>query len=275
MSEPAFDVFLCHNSHDKPAVKKIAEQLRERGLRPWLDVWELQPGLPWQRTLEAQIPSIGAAAIFVGTEGRGPWQEFEIEAFIRQFVNRGCPVIPVILPTCQEVPELPVFLEGMTYVDFRLEDPDPLDQLVWGITGDRPESEDPGTTPPATDPQVSISHLPVTGEQFVGRTGSAGGPDQGPGGPGSDPRAGGKEPGTVRDHDAGAGGRHRGTRGDDRGGSRPAAAGGGRGTAASAGSRGCGRGKNNHPVGQAPPVDSPGNSRVASEASLLAQKSIP
>ncbi len=43
-----FDVFLCHNSIDKPAVKKIGEQLKEQGLLPWLDVWELRPGLPWQ-----------------------------------------------------------------------------------------------------------------------------------------------------------------------------------------------------------------------------------
>ena len=30
-SQP-FDVFLCHNSQDKPEVKAIAEQLKERGV---------------------------------------------------------------------------------------------------------------------------------------------------------------------------------------------------------------------------------------------------
>ncbi len=35
-----FDVFLCHNSQDKPEVKKIAWQLQQQGLKPWLDEWE-------------------------------------------------------------------------------------------------------------------------------------------------------------------------------------------------------------------------------------------
>jgi len=48
-----------------------------------------------------------------------------------------CPVIPVILPSCTATPELPSFLEGMTWVDFRKLEPDPIKQLVWGITGEK------------------------------------------------------------------------------------------------------------------------------------------
>jgi hypothetical protein len=47
-----FDVFLCHNSADKPAVRRIGEQLKEYGLLPWLDEWELRPGFSWQKVLE-------------------------------------------------------------------------------------------------------------------------------------------------------------------------------------------------------------------------------
>ena len=39
-----FDVFMCHNSEDKPAVVALAEQLEVAGVRPWLDKWELRPG---------------------------------------------------------------------------------------------------------------------------------------------------------------------------------------------------------------------------------------
>jgi len=70
----AFDVFLCHNSRDKPQVKKIGEDLKTQGVLPWLDEWELRPGMPWQRALEAQIDSVMSAAVFVGAEGIGPWQ---------------------------------------------------------------------------------------------------------------------------------------------------------------------------------------------------------
>lgn len=132
-----FDVFLCHNSIDKPTIKEIARRLKERGIRPWLDEWELRPGLMWQRELDKQIEHIKSAAVFAGQNGLGPWQDMELFAFLRKFVTRECPVIPVILSDCEEVPKLPTLLEGMTWVDFRKNDPDPLEQLIWGITGQR------------------------------------------------------------------------------------------------------------------------------------------
>lgn len=132
-----FDVFLCHNWEDKPAVRQLAQQLRERGLRPWLDERELRPGLPWQRVLEDQIQSIPAAVVIVGSRV-SPWQDQELAAFLRQFNKRRCPVIPVLLPGAER-PDLPVFLDSMTWVDLAATDPDPLDQLEWGITGRRPD----------------------------------------------------------------------------------------------------------------------------------------
>ena len=132
-----FDVFLCHNSKDKVKVKEIGEQLKERGILPWLDEWELRPGFPWQRLLEAQIEHIKSAAVFVGKDGIGPWAQVELEALLRQFLRRGFPVIPVLLSEVPSEPKLPLFLEGMTWVDFRRQVPDPVQHLIWGITGKR------------------------------------------------------------------------------------------------------------------------------------------
>jgi hypothetical protein len=39
------------------------------------------------------------------------------------------------------MPELPIFLKAMTYVDFRVSDPDPMARLEWGITGVRPDAD--------------------------------------------------------------------------------------------------------------------------------------
>ena len=40
----AYDVFLSHTSKDKPAVRELAERLKQDGLRVWFDEWVIQPG---------------------------------------------------------------------------------------------------------------------------------------------------------------------------------------------------------------------------------------
>lgn len=134
-AEISYDVFLCYSRTDEEAVKRIGVQLRTLGINPWLDVWNVRPGYKWQKVLENEIPRVKSAAIFVGASGIGPWQEMEIDAFLRRFVNKSYPVIPVILPECHDCPELPIFLEGNTWVDFRKQDPEPLAHLIWGING--------------------------------------------------------------------------------------------------------------------------------------------
>ncbi|MEW8631959.1 MAG: toll/interleukin-1 receptor domain-containing protein [Candidatus Thiodiazotropha sp.] len=134
-----FDVFMCHNSEDKDSVRELNNQLKAKDIRTWLDEEQLPPGRAWQELLEEQITTIRSVAVFVGAAGVGPWQNVEIRAFLSEFVKRRCPVIPVILPDCSTVPKLPLFMSQFTWVDFRKVKPTPMEQLVWGITGERPD----------------------------------------------------------------------------------------------------------------------------------------
>ena len=53
MNDFDYDVFLSHNSKDKPAVEHLAEKLEDdAGMRVFLDKWNLVPGDPWQEELE-------------------------------------------------------------------------------------------------------------------------------------------------------------------------------------------------------------------------------
>ena len=72
-----FHVFLSHNSLDKPVVKQLGFELRKQGLNPWLDEWELRPGLGWQDALDEIIQTCGSAAICVAGNGIGPWEDPE------------------------------------------------------------------------------------------------------------------------------------------------------------------------------------------------------
>jgi GTPase SAR1 family protein/transcriptional regulator with XRE-family HTH domain/nucleotide-binding universal stress UspA family protein len=131
-----YDVFLSYNWQDKEAVRAIARQLRERGLRPWMDERQLRPGALWQPELEKIIARVPAAAVVIGAQ-HGPWQNREMYAFIQQSVNRGCAIVPVLLPDA-DTADLPVFLQGLTWVNLGVPESDPIDQLVWGITGQQP-----------------------------------------------------------------------------------------------------------------------------------------
>lgn len=71
---PEFDVFLAHNSIDKPFVKDIAKRLRRSRFKPWLDEEAILPGQIIQEEIQKIIPRIKAAAFFIGKYGLGRWQ---------------------------------------------------------------------------------------------------------------------------------------------------------------------------------------------------------
>ncbi len=135
-----FDVFLSHNSQDKPLVRELADTLIVYGLRPWLDERELVPGRPWQEALEEISATAKTAAVLYGPAGLGPWEVREMRVALNQFVKRELPVIPVLLPGAPDKPDLPLFLQEFTWVDLRAGlDDEGIGKLVWGITGEKPE----------------------------------------------------------------------------------------------------------------------------------------
>lgn len=140
-----FDVFLAHNSRDKDQVRDIANELKRRGLKPWLDEWNVPPGRPFQDAIEEALPISRSIAVFIGPEGLGAWQSLELRVAISQFVDRNAPVIPVILKTADATPPLPPFLMEFNRVTFSSSIPkqESIRRLVWGITQSMPLNSEP------------------------------------------------------------------------------------------------------------------------------------
>ena len=65
MADEQYDVFLSHNSQDKPAVEALARRLRRRGLTPFLDKWCLVPGEPWPEAIEEALLASASCAVFI------------------------------------------------------------------------------------------------------------------------------------------------------------------------------------------------------------------
>jgi eukaryotic-like serine/threonine-protein kinase len=147
-----FDVFLCHNSEDKPAVREVAQKLSQENIKPWLDEADIRTGSDWHAVIGEQIQTVKSAAVFFGSHGVNNWQSREIIALLNQSDRRGCPIIPVILASDTNPPVVPWSLEGLNWVDFRAASSQPLKRLIWGITGQKPvelsnvlDSEKPAT----------------------------------------------------------------------------------------------------------------------------------
>lgn len=137
--ESEWNVFLCHNSQEKPQVEKIRQHLQEQGIKTWLDRYDFEPFRPWPDQLEEIIDQIKSAAIFIGSSGVGPWQDIEMKSFLSEFVSRKLRMGLVILPGCSDeiIQKVPKFYEQFQRVDFRKKIPDPVGQLFWGITGQK------------------------------------------------------------------------------------------------------------------------------------------
>jgi len=166
MADKSYAVFLSFNSEDRAEVEQIARYLADQAqLRPWFDQWELIPGEPWVRNLERGLTASATCAVFVGQSGEGPWQKREVETALRHQVdNAGFRVIPVLLPDAPKQPELPMFLSGNMWVDFRgkgLHDDDTLWRLECGIKGVAPgRGRTPQTAAGQPAPRRTIASNP-------------------------------------------------------------------------------------------------------------------
>jgi hypothetical protein len=132
-----FDIFLCHNSADKPAVRSLNLRLKAAGIETWFDEESLLPGQIWQEVLESQIGSIRACAVVVGPNGSGPWQENERRAFINEFVKRSCLIVPTLIEGAPAAPVLPLFLQQFMWCDLRGGAENQFNRLVRSIEARR------------------------------------------------------------------------------------------------------------------------------------------
>jgi hypothetical protein len=136
--KPKFDVFLSHNSTDKPWVSEFKGMLERKGLRVWLDKDEIRPGDLFAKALEHGISSSKAVAIIVSPESlASSWveEEYYRALSLANSTRQNLRLIPILLRGA----DLPAFLSSRHWIDCRqgaaLDDV--ADQLIWGISGQR------------------------------------------------------------------------------------------------------------------------------------------
>jgi len=137
-----YDAFLCCNDdkEDKREALRIYDELEKRGIVIWFEERDLRPGGFRLSEIGEQIKKVKAGIVCFGNRNDNlRWLETQMEALLNQFINRGCTIIiPVLLQHApHEKPTLRLSF-SVKWVDFHERDPDPIEQLIWGIKGDKP-----------------------------------------------------------------------------------------------------------------------------------------
>lgn len=124
----AYDVFMSHNSQDKPRVRQLAERLRDAGLRVWFDEWVIKAGDDIYLAIEHGLEAARVQVLCLSPAALGSnWVALERStALFRDPTNAGRRFVPLLLADCT----LPDTLRRYKYVDFRQETQTAFDELL-------------------------------------------------------------------------------------------------------------------------------------------------
>jgi hypothetical protein len=144
------DVFRCHNSQEKDAVRIINEILRqEYGLSTYLDEATLVGGEAWEQAIQGALARSKACAVIVGPRG---WGKYQLDNEVRQAVRRrqhdpSFRVIPVLLPgvNIHALTDFGEFFSQTHWVTFHdsPDEPTAIRTLTYAVRGENAFPEGP------------------------------------------------------------------------------------------------------------------------------------
>lgn len=129
-------VFINYVQEDKPFVIRLASALREAGIEPWVDEFEIHVGDNLINKIYEGIHECDfVIAVFSHNFFRSQWTLKELNAFVAREVSENVSIIiPVLVENC----EIPLFLRDKVYADFRSSFDEPVEKLIEALkTRDR------------------------------------------------------------------------------------------------------------------------------------------
>lgn len=123
-----FDVFLSHNSADKELVRHVAEQLRDAGLKVWLDDWIIGFGDDIYLAVESGLQKSRSLALFISQDAlNSDWVALERStALFRDPKNKTRRFVPILIDDSK----LPDTIHRYRYLDFRKNVDHGISQLI-------------------------------------------------------------------------------------------------------------------------------------------------
>jgi hypothetical protein len=135
-SQKRYDIFLSHNSKDKPLVEILAEQLRDAALEVWLDQDNLYGGDVLSQEIERAITNSKTVLFCIGGHGLGKWQQFEMNICRGLSIDERLKIISVVLPPLESLPEETEYLalKQELYLKWKIGDSNNLERLIYSVS---------------------------------------------------------------------------------------------------------------------------------------------
>jgi hypothetical protein len=114
---PQRQVFLSHSHKDRRFTQSLAKSLQQRGIGVWLDEAEIRIGESLIEKLRSAIDKVDFVVAIISTASvESPWVRKELDIAMNQEIEgKKVKVLPVLKEDC----DLPGFLKGKLYADFR------------------------------------------------------------------------------------------------------------------------------------------------------------
>ena len=112
-------IFLSHSHTDKPFARRLAKDLADLGIRVWIDEAEIQVGDSLIEKIREGIDAVDYVGVVLSKISvASEWVKKEVDIAMNQEIKgKRVKVLPLLVEDC----DLPGFLEGKMYADFRTE----------------------------------------------------------------------------------------------------------------------------------------------------------
>lgn len=110
-------IFLSHNRKDKQFVRRLGTSLRQYGVKVWIDEAEIKIGDSLVAKIEQAINEMDYLGVVLSPDSvESEWVKREVEIAINDEINgKRLKVLPILARKC----EIPGFVKGKLYADFR------------------------------------------------------------------------------------------------------------------------------------------------------------